>query len=218
MVKNMKKLLFLIITILAFSTNSKGQEFMEKVEKFNRIDSTYSSNDITSLIKKFGENDSSKNPSLLIYSNFLVKDSMVNRVKFVADSLYDAQQYESAIKTYELHIDISELLALSIYKGIKPIKYNSYYAIGLRKYEDLIDAADYTMDRLAIDRITSYLRVGKSYEMLGEMYDALETYTDGLDNISIYNGRDRQVFAYNQLRTALFELIGTDWFNEYGQN
>lgn len=191
---------------------------MEQVNKFNRMDSTYNSKDITSLINKFGDNDSSNNPHLLIDSDFLIKDSMVNRVKFVADSLYDAQQYESAIETYKLHIDISKLLTLSIYKGIRPIKYNSYYAIGLRKYEDLIDAADYTLDRLAIDRITSYLRVGKSYEMLGDMYDALETYTDGLDDISIYYGKDRQVYAFNQLRTALFELIGTDWFNEYGQN
>ena len=146
---NMKKLLFLIITVLAFSTNSKGQDLESTVEKFKRIDSTYSSKNITSLIKEFGENDSSKIPSLFIDSDFLPKDSMVTRVKFVADSLYDAQQYESAIKTYKLHIDISSVLTLSIYKGIEPIKFNSYYAIGLRKYEDLIDATDYTLDRLA---------------------------------------------------------------------
>lgn len=214
----MKKLVFLIFIGLAFSSNSKGQEFMEQVNKYNRMDSTYSSEDITSLIKKFGDNDSSINLPLLIDSDFLIKDSMVNRVKFVADSLYDARQYESAIVAYELHINTSRLLTLSIYKGISPIRYTSYYAVGLKKYEDLIDAADYTLDRLAIDRITSYLRVGKSYEMLGEMYNALKAYTEGLDNIYISNGRDRQVYAFNQLRNALFELIGTDWFNEYGQN
>lgn len=209
-----KYLGLLVIFGFLFIPKVNGQDMDLILRELSIVDSIYSLDDYDKLVKdlSFDSSENNEISNLLNYPGSLFKDGVATDIQRKADSLYSEGSYELAAQLYDIHIDLTYVLLYSVYQGLRPLK---TYIFG---YNKLLDAARITFDRYFINIATSYHKKGRCFELLGRESDSIEAYIAGLNTLSIYSTRDREVYVYNQLRTALYNLIGTDWFNEFNQN